>query len=99
VRFARGAFEGLDGFELQRTLAEHEIQSVFTTVMATYRMCAHARKGGRVDDKAFLVAVSRELEPSRLKIVISGWFSSLREAAAQLAEHRRVVLLGLAIAD
>jgi hypothetical protein len=99
VRFARGAFEGLDGFELQRTLAEHEIQSVFTTVMATYRMCAHARKGGRVDDKAFLVAVSRELEPSRLKIVISGWFSSLRarQRPARGASSRG--LLGLAIAD
>lgn len=56
-------------------------------------------EGGRVDDKAFLVAVSRELEGSRLKIVISGWFSSLREAAASSRSIVAWVLLGLAIAD
>ena len=52
-----------------------------------------------MDDKAFLVAVSRELEGSRLKIVISGWFSSLREAAASSRSIVAWALLGLAIAD
>jgi FixJ family two-component response regulator len=45
--------QGVDGFELQRTLAEHEIQSVFSTVMATYRMCAHARNGGAWTTRRF----------------------------------------------
>ena len=56
--------QGLDGFELQRTLAKHEIQSVFMTGNGDGDVprCAQARKGGRVDDKAFLAAVSRALE-------------------------------------
>jgi FixJ family two-component response regulator len=52
--------QGVDGFELQRTLAEHEEQSVFKTGNGDVPTCARARKGGgRVDDKAFLAAVSR----------------------------------------
>jgi FixJ family two-component response regulator len=37
---------GLDGLKLQRTLAEHEEQSVFIAGNGDAPMCAQARKAG-----------------------------------------------------
>jgi FixJ family two-component response regulator len=62
---------GIDGLELQRSLADREEQIVFVTGHGDVPMCARAMKAGAVDfltkpveDEALLVAVARALERS-----------------------------------
>ena len=62
---------GIDGIELQRTLADREAQIVFLTGHGDVPMCADAMKAGAVDfltkpvdDEDLLAAVARALERS-----------------------------------
>jgi CheY-like chemotaxis protein len=56
-------------------------------------------EGRRVDDKAFLAAVSRALERSRLRIAISGWSARAQTRRPGSPSIVPCVLLGLVIAD
>jgi hypothetical protein len=56
-------------------------------------------EGRRVDDKAFLAAVSRALERSRLRIAIIGWSARAQTRRPGSPSIVACVLLGLVIAD
>ena len=90
---------GLDGLELQRTLAEHEEQSVFITGNGDVPMCAQARKAGARTTRRFSPQSPAPLERSRLRIVISGWSARAQARRPSSPSIVACVLLGLVIAD